>query len=137
MLYSNKYAGFKYEIEKEFECGMALVGSQVKEIRAGKMNVKECVVRLTNAELYALNTGLTMDKFKLLLNTYELERIQHLLQEKRYHAFSIGIFTKGRLLKMKIGVGTIKRQYQRTEQQHRKDAKIDMMQKMKKKEFDI
>ena len=136
MLYYNKYAGFKYETEKEYECGMSLAGTQVKEIRDGKMNIKECNVRFFRNELFASNTGLSADKIKLLLNKHELKKISLYLDEKRHHVFAIGIFETRKMLKLKIATGIVKKQYQQTAQQKRKDVKIDMAKKLKNKEFD-
>lgn len=136
MLYFNKYADYKYSTEKDYEAGMSLSGTQVKEIRAGKMNIKECGVRLQKGELWVFNTGLTEDKFKLLLNRSEIYKIGLYLDEKRHHIFPKGIFQKGRNLKMKIATGIVKTQYQKTEQQKRKDDKIRMAKAFKEKNYD-
>ena len=137
MLYFNKYAPFKYDTDREYEAGMSLVGTQVKEIRKGIMNLKECNVRVINDEVIVVNTGLSTDKIRLLLNKYEILRIKLYLDEKRHHVFLIGIFTKGRILKMKIATGVVKKQYQKTAQQKRKDDKISMAREMKQKNYDF
>ncbi|MEI7604307.1 MAG: SsrA-binding protein [bacterium] len=136
MLYYNKFAAFKYQTEKEYEAGMALTGSQVKEIRKGKYNLKESVVRLQKGELWAMHTGLSVDKTKLLLNRNEINKISAYLDEKRHQVFPLGIFQKGRVLKLKIGIGVTKKEYQKTEQQKRKDVKIEMAKAFKNKNFD-
>jgi len=135
MLYVNKFARFKYEVDDEYEAGMSLDGVQVKQIRAGKMNIKESVMRMDKSEVYIMHTGLITDKIKLLLNTKEIEKIEAALNEKKNQVFPLGIFTKGRLLKIKIGVGPAKKQYQKTEQQKRKDAKIQLGKDFKVKNF--
>ena len=137
MLFFNKYAQFKYDFEKEFEGGLALDGLQVKEIRAGKLNLKESYIRLIKDELFLSNTGLSIDKVKILLNRYEIDRIKIYLDEKRHHVFPLGIFQKGRILKLKLATGIVKKQYQKTAQQKRKDDKISMAKAFKQKIFDI
>lgn len=136
MLFYNKYAQFNYAIDKEFDAGMVLTGNQVKEIRVSKMNLRELSIKMQNGEVWMLHTGLTEDKIKLLLNRYEIKRLEHFLSEKKNHLFIIGVFEKGRILKAKIGAGVIKRKFQKTEQQKRKDDKIRIKQEFKAKNFD-
>ena len=49
-LAENRKARHEYFIEDTYECGMALVGTEVKSIRLGKVNIKDSYVKIKNGE---------------------------------------------------------------------------------------
>ena len=51
----NKKANFDYFILDKFECGIELVGTEVKSIREGKVSIKESYVKILKQELFILN----------------------------------------------------------------------------------
>ena len=54
-LATNKKAYHEYEILTEYEAGIELHGTEVKSIRAGKMNLKESIVKIMKNEVYLIN----------------------------------------------------------------------------------
>lgn len=52
MIANNKKAFHDYFIEDTYEAGIALVGTEVKSLRAGKCSVKESFIRVENGEVY-------------------------------------------------------------------------------------
>ena len=52
LIANNKKAFHDYFIEDTYEAGIALVGTEVKSLRAGKCSVKESFIRVENGEVY-------------------------------------------------------------------------------------
>ena len=53
-LAENRKARHEYFIEDTYECGMALVGTEVKSIRLGKVNIKDSYVKIKNGEAFVV-----------------------------------------------------------------------------------
>ena len=51
----NRKAKYSYFIEEELECGIELLGSEVKSIREGSCNIKDSYARIKNNEVYVIN----------------------------------------------------------------------------------
>ena len=51
----NKRARFDYFIEEEIEAGIVLTGTEIKSIRNGNCNIKDCYGIVKNGEIYLLN----------------------------------------------------------------------------------
>ena len=56
----NRKARFDYEIEDEYEAGIALTGTEIKSIRNGKANIKDSYAIIRNNELYLLNANISL-----------------------------------------------------------------------------
>ena len=52
----NRQATFNYEILDRFEAGLALTGTEIKSIRAGKVDLRDAYARPQNGELWLLNS---------------------------------------------------------------------------------
>jgi SsrA-binding protein len=50
----NRKARHEYFIEESYECGIALAGTEVKSIRAGKVNLKDCYAQAKNGEIFII-----------------------------------------------------------------------------------
>ena len=51
----NRKAKFNYFIEEELECGIELLGNEVKSIREGSCNIKDSYARIKNNEVFVIN----------------------------------------------------------------------------------
>ena len=66
----NKKANFDYFILDKFECGIELVGTEVKSIREGKVSIKESYVKILKQELFILNMHIKAYDFGNINNKY-------------------------------------------------------------------
>ena len=57
LIANNKKAFHDYFIEEQYECGIVLVGTEVKSLRMGKCSIKEAWVRIEKGELWDEGTG--------------------------------------------------------------------------------
>ena len=78
----NRKAFHNYEIIDKYEAGMVLVGSEVKSIREGKVNLKDSYVEMRSAEAFLVNTHIAAYS-NASYNNHEPERERKLLLHKR------------------------------------------------------
>ena len=57
---NNRKAKYDYNILEEIECGIELVGTEVKSIRNGSVNLKDSYAIIKNGEAYLLNTHISL-----------------------------------------------------------------------------
>jgi len=112
----NKKVYHDYFVEQTFVCGIVLAGTEVKSLRQGKGSVKESFVRVLDKEIYILNMHITPyehgNKFnkdpirtrKLLLNRYEINKIQSEVSIKGYTLMPLKLYLSGSLIKVEIGL---------------------------------
>ncbi len=117
MIIKNKSAHFEYEIVDQWEAGIVLQGTEVKSIRLGRVNIADSYAYVRNGEVFLLN--LIIHPYdhgnkqnhepartrKLLLNRYEIERLQKGIEQKGLTLVPLRLFwSKGRV-KVALGLG--------------------------------
>jgi SsrA-binding protein len=120
----NRKAFHDYFIEERFEAGIALEGWEVKAIRAGRVQLKEAYVILSNEEVFLLgshisplptaSTHIQPDPTrtrKLLLNAAEIAKLVGAVERAGYTLVPLDMhYTRGRV-KLAIGLAKGKKQY--------------------------
>jgi SsrA-binding protein len=140
----NREAKFNYFIEDEIECGIALVGTEIKSIRDGKANLKDSYAIIRNNEVYLLNMHINEYKEgnifnhdetrnrKLLLHKKEIKKIKEALEEKGLTLIPIKLYFKDNLLKVELGVCRGKKDYDKRESIKERDIKREMEKNLKR-----
>lgn len=129
LIRKNKFALFKYSVEKEFEAGIVLSGKDVKSIRANEFEIKDSFLKIENGELFLWNIIFSsapekIHKRKLLLHKREIEKIETLFKNKKNHGFVLNVrYNDKNLIKFNIGVGTIKKVYEKKSSEKRSTEK--------------
>lgn len=130
ILTENREARHNYFLEQTFESGIALVGSEVKSIRAGKANLKDSYVLIRDGEVFLLNCFISnFDKTgmfkpderrnrKLLLNRQEIMKLERKIKEKGYTIVPTKMYLVGDKVKVEIALAKGK---------HLFDKKKDLM----------
>jgi len=133
-LASNKKAYHEYFIEEKYEAGLALVGTEVKSIRQGKVNLKDSYVNIKDGEAYVFNMHISpyekgniynVDPLrvrKLLLNKREIRKLVGLITLKGYSIIPLSLYLKNGLVKMEISVAKGKKDYDKRQVLAKKDA---------------
>jgi len=104
----NKKAFHDYFIEQRLEAGVALEGWEVKAIRAGRAQIKEAYVIVSNGELYLLGCHITR---KLLLHAEEISRLIGSVERAGYTLVPLDLhYVRGRI-KLEIGLAKGKKQH--------------------------
>lgn len=123
LIANNKKAFHDYFIEDTYEAGIALVGTEVKSLRAGKCSVKESFIRVENGEVYIYGMHISpyekgnifnkdpLRTRKLLLHQYEIRKIAAKIAEKGFTLVPLKVYFKGSLVKVEIGIAKGKKLY--------------------------
>ena len=119
----NKKARFDYEILETFEAGLVLTGPEVKATRNKQIKLAGSFVTFHDEAAYLLNTHISKYKYstlkdyepersrKILLNKKQIAYLTGKMQEKGLTIVPLSVYTKGRKIKVEIGIGRGKKQY--------------------------
>ena len=140
----NKRAGFDYEILKTFEAGLVLSGSEVKAIRDHQISLKGAYITLSQGEAWLINAHIGAYKKagnlkdydptrsrKLLIHKKELNKLIGTLHSKGLTLVPVSVYTKGRRLKLELGVARGKKKYEKRELIKQRDVDREIRAKMK------
>ena len=131
----NKKAKFDYFIEEEIEAGIVLVGTEIKSLRKGSVDLKDTYVRIKNNEAYIINMYITKydegnifnhderRERKLLLHKKEIQKLEELSKKDGYTLIPIRAYLKKNLAKISIGVCKGKKNYDKREAIKERDLK--------------
>jgi SsrA-binding protein len=120
----NRKAFHDYEIEEEYEAGLMLTGSEIKSIRAGRVNLRGAYARVEDGEVWLFDTHIspyeqTGTYFqhdptrprKLLLHRREINRLLGKLEQKGLTLVPLDIHFKNRRAKVRLGLARGKKLY--------------------------
>ncbi|SHF86484.1 SsrA-binding protein [Mariniphaga anaerophila] len=140
----NKKATFEYELIERFVAGMQLVGTEIKSIRNGKVNMNDSYCQFYNGELYAKNIHISEYELgtcnnhqarrdrKLLLTKRELQKLDRKLKESGLTVVPTRLFVTDRgLAKLEIALARGKKVYDKRESLKQKDTKREIDRMMK------
>ena len=134
----NKKAYHDYFVEEKYEAGVELFGTEVKSIRAGKVNVKESYCDIKDGEVFVLGMHISpyeqgnvfnkdpLRPKKLLLHKKEILKLFGLVSQKGYTLVPLQIYLKNSMVKVEIGLCRGKKLYDKRDDMARNDAKRDM-----------
>lgn len=134
----NKKASHDYFIEDTYEAGIVLQGTEIKSIRAGRVNLKDSHARINNGEMVLINLHIATyeqgNRFnhdptrtrKLLLHRKEIDKLIGLTQQEGFALVPLKIYIKNGFAKVLIGLGKGKKKYDKREDLKRKQMKRDV-----------
>jgi SsrA-binding protein len=124
----NRKAFHDYFVEERYEAGLALHGWEVKAIRAGRAQIKEAYVIVSNGEIFligahisplpAASTHVVPDPTrtrKLLLHAQEISRLIGSVERSGYALVPLNLHYKGGRIKLEIGLARGKKQHDKRE----------------------
>ena len=121
-----------YHIEERFEAGIALRGTEVKSIRAGRAQINDAFGKTKNGELWLINTHIDEYSFgsylnhptrrdrKLLLHKSELRKIVQALDVGGRSLIPLRLYFKEALVKVEVGLATGKKSYDKRDDLRKK-----------------
>ena len=113
---NNRKAKYDFDIEDTIECGIVLTGTEVKSIRDGRANLKDSYAIIRNNEVFLVNTHISHyeqgnifnhDETRtreLLLHKREIIKLQNRIKLDGMTLIPLGLYFKGSLLKVSLGV---------------------------------
>lgn len=135
---NNKKAFHNFFISDLYECGIALVGSEVKSVRQGGISLSDSYVQIKNGELILVNTYIKpyenaanfkpedRRSRKLLMHKAEIEKLDKKVKEKGYSLVPTKVYLKNGLIKVEIGLAKGKKLYDKREVLKEKSVKMDI-----------
>jgi SsrA-binding protein len=135
---TNRKARHDYHIDDTFEAGMVLTGTEIKSIRAGRVNLRDSYATLKEGELWLLNAHIApydQGAFanheprrarKLLMHRREINRIAGKLQEKGFTLVPLRLYLKNNLAKVELGLARGKKQYDKRAALRQKETRREI-----------
>lgn len=141
----NRSASHEYFLEDRLEAGMVLLGSEIKSIRAGHVQLKEAYVDINAAgEVFLLNAHIAIYEpsartnhaplrpRKLLLNRKEIRRLTAQVKLKGYTLVPTRLYLKKGRAKLEIALGKGKKLYDKRQTLAKRDAEMEMRRALKR-----
>ena len=138
LLSENRKARHEYFIEDTYECGIALIGTEVKSIRMGKVNIKDSYAKVKDGEIFVVGMHVSpyekgnifnRDPFrerKLLLHKREIRKLGALSQADGYSLIPTKLYLKDGKVKLELAVAKGKKLYDTRPDIAERDAKRAM-----------
>lgn len=142
---TNREARHEYFIEEEMEAGIELVGTEVKSVRAGTLNLKDAWCGIKNGELivnqmhispYDHGNRFNVDARRprrLLMHKREIMRLFGKVKQDGYALIPLSVYLKGSLVKVKVGLCKGKKLHDKRQAEAERDAKRQIQQAMKER----
>lgn len=131
----NKKAFHNYLIEDKYEAGLVLMGSEIKSIRANKINLGDGFVQVRDGELWLMNVHIaTYDEAgifghsdplrprKLLLHKREIAEISNRVRERGYTVVPLSLYLSRGRAKVEIALARGKKNYDKRDAISKRDA---------------
>ena len=140
---NNRKAKYDYNILEEIECGIELVGTEVKSIRNGSVNLKDSYAIIKNGEAYLLNTHISLYEEgnifnheetrtrKLLLHKKEILKLNDKIRIEGYTLIPLKMYFVKNKVKVLLGICKGKKLYDKRETIKKRDMEKELRQKMK------
>ena len=142
----NPTAYHNYTIEDTIEVGIVLTGTEIKSIRAGKVNLKDSFANIKNGECFVYGMHISPYEFgniynrdplrdrKLLLKKREINKLFGKIKQDGYSLVPISLYFKGSLVKLELGIGKGKKLYDKRQDIAKKEAERRMQKAIRNNE---
>ncbi|MFC1913510.1 SsrA-binding protein SmpB [Chloroflexota bacterium] len=142
---TNRKAYHNYHIEESTEAGIVLSGTEIKSIRAGRVNLGDAYVKSEGGELWLVNAHIARYEAgsylsheptrprKLLLHRKQIDSLASKVSEKGLALLPIRLYLKDSNAKVAVAIGRGKKQYDKREVIARREADREMERAIKRK----
>ena len=146
LIAKNPVAYHNFNIEDKFEAGIVLTGTEIKSIRAGKVNLKDSYAGFKDGECYIFSMHISpyehgnifnkdpLRDRELLLTKRELNKLFGKVKQDGYSLVPISLYFKNSYVKLELGLGKGKKLYDKRQDIAKKDAERRMQKAMRTNE---
>lgn len=144
ILSDNRQARYLYEILETYEAGIQLTGTEVKSIRAGKLNLQDGYALIRNGEAWLINVHISpytgsgqyfnhepRRTRKLLLHRQEIRKLIGRVEQQGLTLVPLRMYLKRGLVKVTLGLGKGKKLHDKREDLKRRQDQRDIQRAMK------
>ena len=140
----NRQAKFNYFIEEELECGIELLGNEVKSIKEGSCNIKDSYGVIRNNEVFLINMFIKKYKDasvfaadetrrrKLLLHKNEIKKLNNKITLEGYTLVPLKVYLVNGKVKVLLGLCKGKKTYDKRQTIKDREAKIRIERELKR-----
>ncbi len=142
---NNRHAFFEYHIDDKYEAGIALLGTEVKSVMVGRIQLKESYVAVKDGEVWLINAHISpyshgnknnhepLRTRKLLLHRKEIQRLEKETTQKGMTLVVTRVYWKNGRIKFEIGVAKGKKLYDKRDDLKSKTIERETRAQMKDK----
>lgn len=142
MKITNKKALLNYQIIEKLEAGINLLGSEVKAVREGLADLSGSFAKIIGNEAYLVNAKIFPYKYarpegydekrtrKLLLHKSEIIALKSRMDGSNLSVIPLSIYTTKSFIKVELGLGKGKKEYQKKEAKKKKDIERSIEQEL-------
>ena len=137
LIASNRKAFHDFFVEDKYEAGISLSGTEVKSIRAGHVNLKDCYAAISNNELFVYGMHISpyekgniynknpLRPRKLLMHKKEILKLFSAVSQKGYALIPLSLYFKNSRVKVELGLCKGKKLYDKRESLALRQIEID------------
>ena len=141
----NKKAYHDYFVDEKFEAGIELFGTEVKSIRQGTVNLKDCYCDVKNGELWVVGMHISpyehgnifnrdpLRKRRLLMHKREIMRLSGQVAQKGMSLIPLSLYFKNSRVKVELGLCRGKKLYDKRDSIAKHDADREIERRMKER----
>jgi len=147
LLQKNRKAYFNYEVIENYECGISLVGTEVKSIREGKFSFGDCYITVDDKGLQVV--GMTIQPYtfgnlnnhdpqrnrRLLAHKMEIKHLRRKVDERGFTLVPTEVYLRGNLVKMQVSLCKGKHVQDKKNALKERDLKIDARRELKQLQY--
>jgi SsrA-binding protein len=134
----NRKARYDYSVDESYECGIELLGTEVKSFRDGKISFPDAWAEVVNGEVFIRSLTVAENPFssvfnhdpdrrkRLLLHKDEIKRINRKVEEKGYTLIPLSFYFKKGRVKVELGLCKGKKAFDKRAGIREKDLKRDI-----------
>jgi SsrA-binding protein len=147
LITSNRQARFEYAILETIEAGLALTGTEIKSIRAGRVNLRDAYARIEAGEAWLIGMHISpyeqagnyfqhdpLRPKKLLLHRREIAQLKAEVGQKGLTLVPLRLYLKGGRAKIELGLAKGKKLYDKRDSMAERDARRDVERALRSRE---
>jgi SsrA-binding protein len=143
---TNRKATHEYFLSERIEAGIALMGSEIKSIRAGRISLAEAYVQIDGQEAWLIDAHIAPYEHssafnheprrprKLLLHRSEIRSLWNDVRKKGVTVIPTRVYLKRGLAKVEIAVAKGKKQYDKRQEIARRDVEREMERQLRRRD---
>ena len=146
ILATNRAAFHEYHISTKYEAGIALTGTEVKSVLAGRVQLKDSYAAVRDGEAWLFNAHISpyshgnlanhepLRTRKLLLHRREIDKLEHASSIQGMTLVITRVYFKNRKIKFELGVAKGKKLYDKRETEMRKTVERETLAQLKERQ---
>lgn len=140
----NRKARYNYSVDESYECGIELLGTEIKSVRDGKISFPDAWAEVVDGEVWLRSLRISENPFssvfnhdpdrkkKLLLHKDEIKRIQRKVDEKGYTLIPLSFYFKKGRVKVELGLCKGKKNFDKRADIRERDLNRDISREFRK-----